>query len=408
MFRTRERDLGNSSFSGYLYQSDGGGGSYNYSFPSWQRTEDSVHRWPPEKGFGGDIGGPFKSVTSAVQHSPAFASGAYAKVSGVHMSYTGPFLADANGALDVPVGGSVDTDSSLLSVGTTAIARSIPTAPAANVSVMLGELFREGVPRAIGAATLKNRFSDYRDIGGEYLNYQFGWAPIVSDLKSVARAISNSDRILRQLERDSGKNVRRRFAFPIDTNVDHQYVTGGFYDPVPYIFGVRQAARSKTTFFNFTKKRWFSGCFTFHFALSDKQRSGLAYQAEKARVLLGLELTPETVWNLTPWSWMADWVTNAGDVFTNMSRFANDDLAMRYGYVMSSVESVSSTTLHNFPVADSSGVYHPMSASVSRRYSSKRRMPATPYGFGLDTGGFTTRQWAILGALGISRGPNAR
>jgi hypothetical protein len=79
---------------------------------------------------------------------------------------------------------------------------------------MLGEILREGIPKAVGAAALKNRFSDYRDIGGEYLNYQFGWAPIVSDLKSVASAISNSERILRQLERDSGKNVRRKFAFP--------------------------------------------------------------------------------------------------------------------------------------------------------------------------------------------------
>jgi len=34
----------------------------------------------------------------------------------------------------------------------------------------------------------------------------------------------------------------------------------------------------------------------------------------------------------------------------------------------------------------------------------KKRVKATPYGFGLDTDAFTPRQWAILGSLGISRG----
>jgi hypothetical protein len=158
----------------------------------------------------------------------------------------------------------------------------------------------------------------------------------------------------------------------------------------------------------FEKRQWFSGCFTFHFGLSDKNRGGLADQAKKARVLLGLDLTPEVVWNLAPWSWMVDWVTNAGDVFSNMSRFSNDDLAMRYGYVMSNAETYYNRSLQGISVANRVGTKYKTDVSTSKTFSTKLRLPATPFGFGLDTGGFSVRQWAILGALGISRGPNAR
>jgi hypothetical protein len=299
-------------------------------------------------------------------------------------------------------------DYQITSLGTTAIARSIPTAPAADVSVMLGELFREGVPKAIGAATLKNRFSDYRDIGGEYLNYQFGWKPIVNDLKSVARAITESEKTLNQLERDSGRNVRRTFKFPPYHSVDESVGTTGAYYVAPTWLPnmIVMAAPVQRIYRNVSRESWFSGCFTFCFARSDAQRGRLAAQAQKARVLLGLDLTPEVVWNLAPWSWLADWATNAGDVFSNVSRFSRDDLAMRYGYMMSKGESIQTTSLEGVMSRDMNGnLVAGRTVSSSWTYSSKRRIPATPYGFGFDMGGLTLRQGAILGALGISRGP---
>lgn len=408
MTRVRVRTTDKSVGPGSYWTSSGAVQNNDFKFVDTQRTEDMVHNWPPKGGYGGDVGGVFRSTKGTVTHSPHMAN-AHRTSLGVTYNYVGPLYVDVNGAPVSHYGAQHSSDNQLLAVGTTAIARSIPTAPAANVSVMLAELFREGVPKAIGATALKNRFSDYRDIGNEYLNYQFGWAPIVSDLKSVAKAISDSDKILRQLERDSGRNVRRKFAFPSESSGAVIPQTSGPYYAVPVLNGnIHQGTFKKTITTSYSKRQWFSGCFTFHFGLSDKQRGGLADQAKKARVLLGLELTPETVWNLTPWSWMADWAFNAGDIFTNMSRFANDDLAMRYGYIMEQVESSQTVLLSDFPVSNAAGIRFPQSASAYRSYSSKLRLPATPYGFGLNTAGFTTRQWAILGALGISRGPNAR
>jgi len=378
-----------------------------YAYNVVQVTEDDLHSWPPAKGGGGDVGGPFRMKRSELTHLPAWVDGRSQLGSTIREGH-GPLVADSSGPFVTHIGGTADSDSQALAVGTTAIARSIPTAPAANVSVMLGELLREGVPKAIGAATLKNRFSDYRDIGGEYLNYQFGWAPIVSDLKSVAKAISDSEKILRQLERDSGKNVRRRFAFPPTMDVSESKGAAPPYYVYPTVSSLlMKGTDDKRTTYSFVKKQWFSGCFTFHFGLSDKNRGGLADQAKKARVLLGLDLTPEVVWNLAPWSWMADWVTNAGDVFTNMSRFSRDDLAMRYGYVMSHSKSERTITLNRIRTLQGNTFVY-SNPSTTHSYETKLRLPATPYGFGLNTAGFSVRQWAILGALGISRGPNAR
>lgn len=370
---------------------------------STQVTEGGEHGWHSTAARGKrDVGGAFSTQRKT------FSSGAMPIVA-MHRRSAGPDDRIYNGPLSVQPGdwplagyGAPGSSSTLDAAGTTAIARTIPTAPAADVSVMLGEIFREGVPRAIGAAMLKNRFRDYRDVGGEYLNYEFGWKPIVNDLKKVARAIQDSERILSQLERDSGRNVRRKFQFPTVYTTAQTQAAGR---PYPALNTAVYTDQTKTELHSFMQRRWFSGCFTYHFERSGASRGRMQQAALNAGQLLGLELTPAVVWNLAPWSWLADWVTNAGDVMSNVSRFSQDGLVMRYGYVMEHTVQTRSISYEGgsyykypafLPMPRTSGVFE---------VETKVRRKATPYGFGLDTGGFDPRQWAILGALGISRGP---
>jgi hypothetical protein len=268
---------------------------------------------------------------------------------------------------------------------------------------MLAEIFREGIPRAVGASMLQNRFRDYRDIGSEYLNLEFGWKPIVSDLRKVSKAIVDSERILTQLEKDSGRRVRRKFSFPTIYGVSQTVSASRRYPALNST--IYYTDSTKTALNSYTQRRWFSGAFTYHFERSGGGRDRMQTAARNAQQLLGLELTPATVWNLTPWSWLADWVTNAGDVMSNVSRFSQDGLVMQYGYIMEH-------TLQTRSVLYNGGSYWrypqflPLPAqSELYEVETKLRIPATPFGFGLDSGGFDPRQWAILGALGISRGP---
>jgi len=46
-------------------------------------------------------------------------------------------------------------------------------------------------------------------------------------------------------------------------------------------------------------------------------------------------------------------------------------------------------------------------ASERRITSVKQRSVATPFGFGLDPGAFSPKQWSIIAALGFSKAPRS-
>lgn len=121
----------------------------------------------------------------------------------------------------------------------------------------------------------------------------------------------------------------------------------------------------------------------------------------EANKLLGTRLTPEVLWNLAPWSWAADWITNTGDVLHNISMFAQDGLVLRYGYVMEETIIERTWTLHGVGFKSSPGPYN---FSSTLREIHKVRRKATPFGFGVSEEAFTPRQYSILAALGMSRG----
>jgi len=125
----------------------------------------------------------------------------------------------------------------------------------------------------------------------------------------------------------------------------------------------------------------------------------MARHALEAKKLLGISLTPETLWNLAPWSWTVDWFSNAGDVISNVSDWATDGLVMRYGYLMEH-SIVKDTYLMNGTGSKSVPSCPPLQLVTE----TKLRKRANPFGFGLTWNGLSAVQLAILGALGISRG----
>lgn len=281
--------------------------------------------------------------------------------------------------------------------GSELMSGAIPTNPVLDGSVALAELFREGLPSIVGGTLLKDRVGFLRGLGGEYLNYEFGWKPLVSDLKNAAKAVIDSSSVLAQLERDSGRNVRRRRYLPITrtaellskTTVYPRGSNSRFWRGAPWYRRTETIERST----------WFSGCFTYYYEPS--LQSEVERIVTQARLLYGIELTPEVVWNLTPWSWLIDWVTNVGPVLHNLSAFQSDQLVLRYGYVMEKTSRTYSQVT-NYTDLTVPGRWPSV---IKEEYSGIRkiRRAATPYGFGMDTGMFDTRQWAILTALGITR-----
>jgi hypothetical protein len=268
----------------------------------------------------------------------------------------------------------------------------------------MAELFREGIPSMIGSAFLKGRMEFFRSLGSEYLNFEFGWKPLVSDLKSAAQAVIESEKILRNLERNSGHDLIRKRLLPPE-RVINQLETTTVKNPS----GLAPAWASRpghSMWDTTTRQQWFSGCYTYQYEPS--KMTEISRIATQARLLYGLELSPEVVWNLAPWSWLVDWFANVGPVLSNLSAFQQDGLVLKYGYVM---ETTSRSFRRQTVLGKKSPVCielnHPGLVGDLFQATCKERVKATPFGFGLNTAAFTNRQWAILGALGLTRAPRS-
>ena len=316
---------------------------------------------------------------------------------------------------------------SLFAAGATGVARTIPTHPVAGAAVALAELRREGLPCVPTAATVKTAMEQLKslrrkglyprpkgvhpsDLGDEYLNWQFGWAPIVSDLRKLARSIKSAHSIVDQMDRGSGQNVRRRYEFPTSTetssvlNEPNTSRTPAFAGDLGYcdVWMMGSGPATWTHEIEYLRKRWFSGCYTYYVPPATDFFGKARRYESYANKILGTRLTPEVVWNLAPWSWAADWFFNLGDIATNFSYLGADGLAMRYGYVLErNTSSIHCSWTGRVNLTGQSNAL----ISIQESFGSQtmQRVHAYPWGFGSTFSVLSPRQAAITAALGISR-----
>ncbi len=312
--------------------------------------------------------------------------------------------------------------------GTKAISKTIPTLPVSGVAAFLGEL-HEGLPKLIGHSLLfKERGHVLHAAGDEYLNVQFGWKPFESDVKKFFKAFVNAHSILKKYRENSGKELHRKYSFPKIRSavVQPEYfmgwtngvkptqvlrfpcadpsIPGGTFSS-PDIdallrYGVSASFHSSHTL---TEKYWFSGAYSYLLSEDDSFFGRMERYAQLANKLVGVRLTPDVLWELTPWSWLADWEANIGVNITNATALGQDNLVLRWGYLMRTTvlkQYTSSSTLRSY-----SGWEGPVHNTF--HFTSKERVRATPFGFGLNPNGFTDHQWSILGALGLTKAPKS-
>lgn len=303
--------------------------------------------------------------------------------------------------------------------GTKGWARARPGNPVANAGQFVAELrqlpkiplidgprdriLRGGLKGLPGR--LLSRLASFRRLGSEYLNYQFGWAPFVRDLQEMYQLTLDIDQRLDRLRRGNGRSLHRRRTLVDSTsvNVTESAINGPFayLSPTPVIIGGGRTTRTVTT----TEKEliWFVGRFQYYVP----NIGTLEWDKRARRALFGGNLTPSLAWELLPWSWLVDWFTNAGDVFSNMSSNAVDNTVAKYAYVMRTRQSETLTVI-NTTWGGRSGTpatYPAGSGTAILRTSTttKSRVTASPYGFGVTWDGLSAYQASILGALGVSR-----
>jgi len=250
------------------------------------------------------------------------------------------------------------------------------------------------------------------NLGNEYLNVVFGWKPFVRDLQRMYALYHDIDRQLAKLRMENGRYIRRKAKLLSDTVTTMDINT---VYPTPYVnvYGQPPSWMTGTTHYTKTTKVrtrvWFSASYRYY--IPDTGSS--EWDARARLALFGGLPTPELLWEVMPWSWLIDWFGNVGDVISNASPNAVDNLTCRYSFVMKEIVTTVTWRAH---------VCHTAQQSLPSDYF-KSDWPAVDHTFetvfettqkvrvgggnpfGLDVGllSLNEGQLAILAALGISR-----
>lgn len=151
---------------------------------------------------------------------------------------------------------------------------------------------------------------------GHYLAAQFGWAPLISDLKQlinfqkqVDRRINDLDRLFNQnggLHRTVGKPNPAKGkpgGFVVTSNEHSSATVESGFAPL----GLIRCNIHKVS----TTTRWGSVRWTAT-SLPSTRYSNKELQSLATRLVFGANLNPEAIWDAIPWSWLIDWFSNVG------------------------------------------------------------------------------------------------
>lgn len=344
----------------------------NYGYP----------HFPPNR----NIGGTFVQENTVITLDPIDVGEIAAKA--WNQVYNGSISASA-----YPPIGSVSTGDAS-SRGAEAYNRMKPDKPSFSGLNSLYEL-RE-VPEM-----LVQRFTpDLKGASNYWLALQFGWKPLLNDIRNLVNSQRNLQKRLRWLLDHEGQPVRRSVRL-VDTSSTQQTFGGyalsalqpqlvtGYYASEPKYGGSHQSG-----------EEWWASA-RFRFWLPDGPRD-IAWRRKVLAYLYGLYPTPRVIYNMIPWSWLVDWFTNAGDVLSNLQADVASRLAADHFYCMrrnwARCEFNAQGTFNT-----SSGF--PTSVNSTSRYEVEHlsRVMGDPFGFATNQNMLSGMQLSILGALGISR-----
>lgn len=164
---------------------------------------------------------------------------------------------------------------------------------------------------------VKNLRHLLRLMAGDYLQYKFAIAPLVSDIQAVSTALSKFRRRLNDRVNRAGGTRTAHFTRAIQVDPPQAWSTStGAANPVPLwapVEGVYAGQFNVPASYYHTRVVY-NDPVLFHAELKYNYHYA-QYQIEHARLLglldgLGLNLNPAIIWNALPWSFVVDWVTN--------------------------------------------------------------------------------------------------
>lgn len=134
------------------------------------------------------------------------------------------------------------------------------------------------------------------------LLYQFGWAPLVSDLVKLTDFQSAVSKRTNELSHLYQSGLRRK---KLLNNIVHSSNYNAPLAYYSYLGNIYYKVSRKNEEKAWGYVEWFPTTLP---PATDEILRALA-----RRAVLGLTIDPSTVWELIPWSWLVDWCSNVGD-----------------------------------------------------------------------------------------------
>lgn len=176
------------------------------------------------------------------------------------------------------------------------VARSNPSRPYVDLVVDLLEL---------GDITKLLRDSGrslIRKMAGANIKYEFGIKPLASDIAKLLLFQHEFNKRMKEIDKLAGPRGLRRtitigtYSNSVTNNVTVQ--SAGTFINVPLTYRTSEEVKVHC--------RWKA------VAIPGNLRAQEVMQMQVKRALLGLTIDFSTVWELIPWSWLIDWMTNVG------------------------------------------------------------------------------------------------
>jgi hypothetical protein len=154
--------------------------------------------------------------------------------------------------------------------------------------------------------TPKHKLLNAKEVGNQYLGFQFGWKPLFQDVRDLLDLQSHIHRRVGELHRlyDSG-GLKRRIHLGRWTG---DYSENYFGETHP-AFTVSGKMTAFTTSERWGTVRWLPS------SLPDHRPNDAEIIRKAMQVSLGLsyEATLKGAWDLIPWTWIIDWFGNFGE-----------------------------------------------------------------------------------------------
>lgn len=295
-----------------------------------------------------------------------------------------------------------------------------PSLSAGGLGVAVAEL--RDVPRML-KTTSKGFHDIWKELGGNqkgprmlhkeasnhYLNHQFGWVPFLSDLAKSFYLYKNSAIYVHNLsDRNNQWSKRRRTLYksdPIETLIAQGAGTSVYPihpDPRNFLASTDNSSGNWNARRVKSRRVWATGHFKFYRPEFDRSLPTYNSNWNKVQqnlILQGLRINPTMIWKATPWTWLADWFGNVGDVIDNATSAGQDALVSKDLCLMQhQTEEVRINATLTFKTGGA------RTFNWSNSFVTKQRdVAVNPYGFGLSQTSLSLKQLSILGALGISR-----